>query len=60
MMKTASLFSTTWKTNLMVLHLMVLCVRLGPPLEDGRQDSAIYAYNDGHFKFWEKGITNQY
>ncbi|RYZ51584.1 MAG: SusC/RagA family TonB-linked outer membrane protein [Sphingobacteriales bacterium] len=32
---------------------------LGPPLEDGRQDSAIYAYNDGHFKFWEKGITNQ-
>ncbi|HEX6431952.1 MAG TPA: SusC/RagA family TonB-linked outer membrane protein [Niastella sp.] len=32
---------------------------LGPPLEDGSQDSAIYAYNDGHFKFWEKGITNQ-
>src|SRR6478672_4506776 len=33
---------------------------LGPPLEDGRQDSAIYAYNNGHFKFWEKGITKQY
>jgi TonB-linked SusC/RagA family outer membrane protein len=32
---------------------------LGPPLEDGKQDSAIYAYNDGHFKFWEKGITQQ-
>jgi TonB-linked SusC/RagA family outer membrane protein len=32
---------------------------IGSPLEDGRQDSAIYAYNDGHFKFWEKGITNQ-
>ncbi|MDB5280562.1 MAG: TonB-dependent receptor [Ferruginibacter sp.] len=32
---------------------------LGPPLEDGSQDSAAYKYNDGHFKFWEKGITNQ-
>jgi TonB-linked SusC/RagA family outer membrane protein len=32
---------------------------LGPPLESGRQDSALYQYNDGHFKFWEKGITNQ-
>lgn len=32
---------------------------LGPPLEDGTQDSALYQYNDGHFKFWEKGITNQ-
>ena len=32
---------------------------LGPPLEDGTQDSAIYAYNDGHKKFWETGITNQ-
>jgi TonB-linked SusC/RagA family outer membrane protein len=32
---------------------------LGPPLEDGRQDSAIYQFNDGHNKFWEKGITNQ-
>jgi TonB-linked SusC/RagA family outer membrane protein len=32
---------------------------LGPPLEDGTQDSAIYAYNDGHSKFWEQGITNQ-
>jgi TonB-linked SusC/RagA family outer membrane protein len=32
---------------------------LGPPLENGTQDSAIYAYNDGHVKFWEKGITNQ-
>jgi TonB-linked SusC/RagA family outer membrane protein len=32
---------------------------LGPPLESGRQDSALYQYNEGHFKFWEKGITNQ-
>lgn len=32
---------------------------LGPALEDGSQDSAIYAYNDGHNKFWERGITNQ-
>lgn len=32
---------------------------LGPALEDGSQDSAIYAYNDGHDKFWEKGVTNQ-
>jgi TonB-linked SusC/RagA family outer membrane protein len=32
---------------------------LGPPLEDGTQDSALYQYNDGHLKFWEKGITNQ-
>ncbi len=32
---------------------------LGPPLEDGTQDSALYQYNDGHFKFWEKGLTNQ-
>jgi len=33
---------------------------LGSPLENGLQDSAVYAYNDGHFKFWEKGITKQY
>jgi TonB-linked SusC/RagA family outer membrane protein len=32
---------------------------LGPPLENGTQDSSLYAYNNGHFKFWEKGITNQ-
>jgi TonB-linked SusC/RagA family outer membrane protein len=32
---------------------------LGAPLEDGSQDSAVYAYNDGHFKFWQHGITNQ-
>jgi len=32
---------------------------LGAPLEDGSQDSAVYAYNDGHNKFWKKGITNQ-
>jgi TonB-linked SusC/RagA family outer membrane protein len=32
---------------------------LGPALEDGTQDSAAYSYNDGHFKFWQKGITNQ-
>ena len=32
---------------------------LGAALQDGSQDSAIYAYNDGHFKFWQKGVTNQ-
>ena len=32
---------------------------LGPALEDGSQDSALYQYDDGHFKFWQKGITNQ-
>ncbi len=32
---------------------------LGSPLEDGSQDSAIYAYNPGHKKFWETGIQNQ-
>lgn len=32
---------------------------LGAPLEDGRQDSSIYSYQDGHKKFWVKGITNQ-
>ena len=32
---------------------------LGAPLEDGRQDSAYYSYNPGHFDFWQKGITNQ-
>jgi TonB-linked SusC/RagA family outer membrane protein len=32
---------------------------LGPALENGKQDSALYQYNDGHFKFWERGITNQ-
>lgn len=32
---------------------------LGPPLEDGSQDLQAYKYNDGHFKFWQKGITNQ-
>jgi len=32
---------------------------LGPALEDGSQDSAIYAYNPGHLKFWETGVTNQ-
>ncbi len=32
---------------------------LGPALEDGSQDSSKYQYNDGHLKFWEKGITNQ-
>ncbi|TKK70975.1 SusC/RagA family TonB-linked outer membrane protein [Ilyomonas limi] len=32
---------------------------LGPPLEDGSQDSAYYSYNDGHNKFWQKGLTNQ-
>lgn len=32
---------------------------LGPPLEDGRQDSALYQYNPGHLNFWEKGLTNQ-
>jgi TonB-linked SusC/RagA family outer membrane protein len=32
---------------------------LGPALEDGSQDSALYQFNDGHNKFWQKGITNQ-
>ncbi|MGN6615973.1 MAG: SusC/RagA family TonB-linked outer membrane protein [Ilyomonas sp.] len=32
---------------------------LGPPLEDGSQDSAYYSFNEGHNKFWETGITNQ-
>jgi TonB-linked SusC/RagA family outer membrane protein len=32
---------------------------LGPALEDGSQDSAIYAYNPGHLKFWNTGVTNQ-
>lgn len=32
---------------------------LGPPLEDGSQDSAYYSYNDGHDDFWERGVTNQ-
>lgn len=32
---------------------------LGPALEDGSQDSSIYAYNPGHLKFWQLGITNQ-
>lgn len=32
---------------------------LGVPLEDGSQDSALYAFNNGHNKFWETGITNQ-
>lgn len=32
---------------------------LGPALEDGTQDSAVYSYNDGHFKFWKRGVTNQ-
>ncbi|MCW3118479.1 MAG: TonB-dependent receptor, partial [Chitinophagaceae bacterium] len=31
---------------------------LGPPLEDGTQDSAAYSYNPGHFRFWDKGINN--
>jgi TonB-linked SusC/RagA family outer membrane protein len=32
---------------------------LGPPLEDGSQDSAIYSYINGHEKFWVRGIINQ-
>ena len=32
---------------------------LGPPLEDGSQDSSIYSYNPGHKKFWQTGVTNQ-
>ena len=51
--------STTSRTSLMVMLLMVLCVHSDPPLEDGSQDSAIYAYNPGHLKFWETGVTNQ-
>jgi TonB-linked SusC/RagA family outer membrane protein len=32
---------------------------LGAPLEDGTQDSALYAYNPGHYDFWNTGVTNQ-
>ncbi|WP_143306257.1 SusC/RagA family TonB-linked outer membrane protein [Chitinophaga vietnamensis] len=32
---------------------------LGSPLEDGSQDSAVYAFNNGHNKFWVTGVTNQ-
>jgi TonB-linked SusC/RagA family outer membrane protein len=32
---------------------------LGPALEDGSQDSAIYSYNPGHLDFWNTGLTNQ-
>jgi len=32
---------------------------LGPALEDGSQDSAVYSYNPGHLKFWVTGVTNQ-
>lgn len=32
---------------------------LGPALEDGSQDSAVYAFNDGHNKFWVNGVINQ-
>ncbi len=32
---------------------------LGAPLEDGTQDSVAYAYNPGHYNFWNTGITNQ-
>jgi len=31
---------------------------LGPPLEDGTQDSALYQYNPGHLDFWEQGLNN--
>lgn len=32
---------------------------LGPPLEDGSQDSAYYQYNPGHAKFWATGVSKQ-
>lgn len=32
---------------------------LGPPLEDGSQDSTYYRFYDGHNKFWVNGIINQ-
>ncbi len=32
---------------------------LGPALEDGSQDSSLYAFYPGHNDFWNKGITNQ-
>jgi TonB-linked SusC/RagA family outer membrane protein len=32
---------------------------LGPPLEDGTQDSVNYSYNPGHYNFWNTGVTNQ-
>jgi TonB-linked SusC/RagA family outer membrane protein len=34
-------------------------VPLGPALEDGSQDSALYSFNKGHNKFWQTGVTNQ-
>jgi TonB-linked SusC/RagA family outer membrane protein len=32
---------------------------LGPPLEDGSQDSTYYKYYPGHNDFWKQGIINQ-
>lgn len=32
---------------------------LGAPLEDGSQDSAVYAYDPGHIKFFVPGLTSQ-
>ena len=32
---------------------------IGAPLENGKQDSAVYGYSEGHTKFWETGVTNQ-
>ncbi|MEI6087822.1 MAG: SusC/RagA family TonB-linked outer membrane protein [Bacteroidota bacterium] len=32
---------------------------IGAPLENGKQDSAVYGYSEGHTKFWETGMTNQ-
>ncbi len=32
---------------------------LGPALEDGSQDSALYQFDDGHNNFWKKGVQNQ-
>ncbi|MEI7757988.1 MAG: SusC/RagA family TonB-linked outer membrane protein [Bacteroidota bacterium] len=32
---------------------------LGPPLEDGSQDSTLYAYYNGHNSFWDKGMIDQ-
>ena len=32
---------------------------IGYALEDGSQDSALYAYKSGHNQFWVTGLTNQ-
>jgi TonB-linked SusC/RagA family outer membrane protein len=40
-------------------HFNGSIVPLGVPLEDGTQDSTLYAGNDTREKFWQRGLTNQ-